>query len=90
MERTLPYFKSAIFPLLSINKNIIISAHGNSIRSIVMNLFKYSPEEILKTEIGWCEPIIYTFDQNLLITDFKYLPRPSEDSKSNFPKRIYR
>ena len=86
LERTIPYFNDVIKPKLAEGNNIILSAHGNSIRSIVMDLFKYSPEEILKTEIGWCEPIIYTFDQNLLITDFKYIPRPSENSKSIFPK----
>ena len=81
-------FNDVIKPKLAEGNNIILSAHGNSIRSIVMNLFKYSPEEILKAEIGWCEPIVYTFDQNLLITDFKYIPRPSEKSKSNFPKNV--
>ena len=54
LERTVPYFTDNIFPLLSENKNIIISAHANSIRSIVMNLLSISEEDILKTEIGWC------------------------------------
>ena len=61
LERTVPYFKEVIFPVLSENKNIIISAHGNSIRSIVMHLLSISQEDILKTEIGWCEPWIFEF-----------------------------
>ena len=88
LNRTLPYFNTIIKPKLSDGKNIILSAHGNSIRSIVMDLFKYSPEEILKTEIGWCEPIICTFDQNLSMIDFECIPRQSEESKSNFPKSL--
>ena len=88
LNRTLPYFNTIIKPELAKGKDIILSAHGNSIRSIVMDLFKYSSEEILKTEIGWCEPIICTFDENLSITDFVCFPRPSEESKSNFPKNL--
>ena len=88
LNRTLPYFNTIIKPKLSDGKNIILSAHGNSIRSIVMDLFKYSPEEILKTEIGWCEPIICTFDQNLSMIDFECIPRQIEESKSNFPKSL--
>jgi len=88
LNRTLPYFNKIIKPKLTNGNNIILSAHGNSIRSIVMDLFKYSPEEILKTEIGWCEPIICTFDQNLSMTDFECIPRKSEKSKSNFPKNL--
>ena len=88
LNRTLPYFNTTIKPKLSDGNNIILSAHGNSIRSIVMDLFKYSPEEILKTEIGWCEPIICTFNQDLSMTDFECIPRKSEESKSNFPKNL--
>ena len=45
-------------------KQIIIGAHGNSIRAIVMHLQNYTPEQILKTEIGWCEPWIFDFEDN--------------------------
>ena len=86
LDRTLPYFNSKIRPLLKNGKNILLSAHGNSIRSIIMDLFQYSSEQILKTEIGWCEPIIYTFDSFGKIIDFKLMTRDSEPSKSNFPK----
>ena len=84
-KRTIPYFKNCIQPLLSNNNNIIISAHGNSIRSIVMHLNKLNKEQILKTEIGWCEPWIYTFNDDIML-DFKIIPRPNSRSKSNFPK----
>jgi len=86
LERTLPYFNSVIKPHLIDGKNIILSAHGNSIRSIIMELFNYNSNQILKTEVGWCEPLIYTFNDNFEVTDFKPMARPSEPSKSHFPK----
>ena len=86
LERTLPYFNSDIKPYLMAGKNIILSAHGNSIRSIIMELFNYNSEQILKTEVGWCEPLAYTFNDNFEVTDFKLMSRPSEPSKSHFPE----
>jgi len=86
LDRTLPYFNSEIKPLLTTGKNIILSAHGNSIRSIIMELFQYTSEQILETEVGWCEPVIYTFNTEGEIIDFELIPRNSEPSKSNFPK----
>ena len=84
-KRSIPYFTSKIEPLLVKNNNIIISAHGNSIRSIVMHLHNISSEKILQTEIGWCEPWIYTFKHDGKI-DFKILPRPGIESKSYLPE----
>ena len=86
LERTLPYFNSDVKPHLLDGKNIILSAHGNSIRSIIMELFKYNSEQILKTEVGWCEPLVYTFNNNFEVVDFKLIKRPSEPSKSHFPE----
>ena len=57
--RTLPYFKAKILPAAAAGKTILVSAHGNSLRAIVMDLEKLSPEQILKTEIGTCQPRIY-------------------------------
>ena len=84
-KRSIPYFQNNIEPLLKENNNIIVSAHGNSIRSIVMYLHSFNSEQILKTEIGWCEPWIYTFT-NGMKTDFKITPRPHSKSKSHFPE----
>ena len=86
-KRTIPYFEKNIEPLLAGNNNIIVSAHGNSIRSIVMHLHNLSSEQILQTEIGWCEPWIYTFD-NSDKSGFKILPRPSSETKSYLPERF--
>ena len=85
-KRSIPYFTNKIEPLLVKNNNIIISAHGNSIRSIVMHLHNLTREQILQTEIGWCEPWIYTFE-NGEMTGFKIIPRPGSESKSHLPER---
>ena len=84
-NRCIPYFKEKIEPLLEGNNNIIVSAHGNSIRSIVMHLHHLNSEQILQTEIGWCEPWIYTFENGEKI-GFKITPRPSSNSQSYLPK----
>ncbi len=60
-ERTIPFFKDTIVPLLHEGKNVFISAHGNSLRSIVMYLKDFSPEEILKYEIKTGQPLHFTY-----------------------------
>lgn len=89
LERTVPYFTDNIFPLLSENKNIIISAHGNSIRSIVMNLLSISEEDILKTEIGWCEPWVFEFDHMGKVVDVKIYNDPNRQSDSFLPEMYH-
>ena len=66
--------------------NIVVSAHGNSIRAIVMDIFNLSPDQILKTEVGWCEPVIYTFNSSFEIINFELISRTTEPSKSYFPE----
>jgi len=82
-ERTLPYYKQEILPRVINSNNVIISAHGNSIRAIVMDIFNLSPEQILKTEIGWCEPWKISYDTSGNLSDYKIISRPSEPSKSH-------
>lgn len=60
--RTLPYFNARILPLVKQGKNILVAAHGNSLRSIVMDLERLTPEQILKYEIPTGSPIIYDID----------------------------
>lgn len=60
--RVIPYYKENIEPLLKDGKNIIISAHGNSLRALIMYLENLTPEEILKKELGTARPIIYDLD----------------------------
>ena len=82
-ERTLPYYKNIILPKILEGNNVIISAHGNSIRAIVMDIFDLSREQILKTEIGWCEPWIMSFDDSGNIKNYQIIERMSEKSNSH-------
>ena len=61
-ERTLHYFKGEILPYLEKGKNVFISAHGNSLRSIVMFLDNLTGEEVVSLEIPTGKPIIYEYD----------------------------
>lgn len=60
-ERVIPYFKDKILPLLIEDNNILISAHGNSLRALVMHIEGLSSEEILTREIATGQPISYEF-----------------------------
>ena len=65
-ERVLPYFNKVIMPRLMEGENILIAAHGNSLRSLVMQLDKLSKEEVLSLEIPTGAPILYSFNGNPL------------------------
>ncbi len=63
--RVAPYYDSQIVPLLRAGKNVLVVAHGNSLRSLVMFVEHLSPDEILKTEIATGVPITYELDKDL-------------------------
>ena len=69
-ERVIPYFKINIQP--KIKDNVIVSAHGNSIRSLCKFLFNLSNEEIPKLEIPTGNPLILSFNNDKLV-NAKYL-----------------
>ena len=58
-QRTLPYFSSAILPALDSGKNIFVAAHGNSLRSVIMDIEGLSREEVLSLEVPTGTPIVY-------------------------------
>ena len=58
-ERVLPYFKKEILPQLLEGKNILIAAHGNSLRSLVMELDQLTKEQVVRLEIATGDPIYY-------------------------------
>lgn len=62
--RTIPFLERAIMGDIVDGRNVIVVAHGNSLRSIVMYLEKLSPEEIVKVEIPTGTPIVYDLDEN--------------------------
>ena len=63
-ERVLPYFKKNIIPELIKGLNILVAAHGNSLRALVMELEEISSEEIVELEISTGVPLIYKFEEN--------------------------
>ncbi len=71
--RTLPYFEKKIIPDLKAGKNILVAAHGNSLRSIIMHLDKLTQKQVLELNLGTGVPIIYEFDSHLKIRSKKEL-----------------
>lgn len=63
--RTVPYYQQEIEPKLKNNKNILIVAHGNSLRALKMYLEDISPENILYVNIPTGAPRMYVFNENL-------------------------
>ena len=63
-ERVLPYFKKNIAPELTKGLNILVAAHGNSLRALVMKLENINTEEIVKLEIATGVPLVYKFEKD--------------------------
>ena len=61
------YFKNIIYPELRSQKNILISAHGNSLRALIMYLEKISEDKIVKLEIATGQPIVFKLDEDLKV-----------------------
>jgi 2,3-bisphosphoglycerate-dependent phosphoglycerate mutase len=57
--RTLPYYEAELLPLLKTGKTILVAAHGNSLRALVMAIEGLTPDEILKREIATGQPTVY-------------------------------
>ena len=72
VERVSPYFKDNIKPLIYKGENILIAAHGNSLRAMMIELGMYKPEEISNIELPTGSPLCINLDQGKLV-DFKYL-----------------
>ncbi|MCS6808535.1 MAG: 2,3-diphosphoglycerate-dependent phosphoglycerate mutase [Bacteroidota bacterium] len=72
-ERCIPYYTSTIEPKLREGKNVLIAAHGNSLRAIVMYLERLTPEQILEVNIPTGIPAVYELDNNLNIQTKRYL-----------------
>lgn len=71
--RTLPYFELKILPEVHAGKNIIVAAHGNSLRSIVMKLDNLTREQVLELNIPTGVPLLYVYDAAGKILEHRYL-----------------
>jgi len=72
-ERVIPYYTEHIEPVLKSGKDVIIVAHGNSLRALVMHLEDLSPEEILQKEIPTGTPYIYDLSENLEVKSAQFI-----------------
>jgi 2,3-bisphosphoglycerate-dependent phosphoglycerate mutase len=75
--RVLPYYEAEILPLISQGKDILIAAHGNSLRALVMHLDALSAEEILAVNIGTGEPYHYQMNADATVAAKEILARPT-------------
>jgi 2,3-bisphosphoglycerate-dependent phosphoglycerate mutase len=66
--RVLPYFESKILPLVKDGKNILVAAHGNSLRAIVMFLDKMTKEQVLELNLATGVPLLYQIEKDGRVT----------------------
>ena len=77
IARAWPYFEDEIRPQMLAGKRVLIAAHGNSLRSLVMKFEHLTPEEILKVNIPTGVPLVYTFDTDFNVLDKRYIGDPA-------------
>ena len=72
-DRVLPYYERRIKPELLAGRTLIVAAHGNSLRALVMHLDRLSPDEVLELNIPTGAPLLYEFDAAGAVLDHRYL-----------------
>jgi 2,3-bisphosphoglycerate-dependent phosphoglycerate mutase len=72
-DRVIPYFEANIKPLLEQGKNVIVAAHGNSLRALIMHLEGLSSEAITAVEIPTGKPKVYELDEQLTIANASFI-----------------
>ncbi|AZZ60909.1 2,3-diphosphoglycerate-dependent phosphoglycerate mutase [Oenococcus sp. UCMA 16435] len=75
LERVMPFWEDKIAPDLRAGKNVIIAAHGNSLRALSKYIENISDADIMGLEIANGQPIIYDFDENLKFTNKELLSK---------------
>jgi 2,3-bisphosphoglycerate-dependent phosphoglycerate mutase len=65
LERVIPLWQDEIAPKLLDNKNVIIAAHGNSLRALSKYIENISDEDIMNLEMATGQPVVYDFDEKL-------------------------
>ncbi len=81
IERMLPYWNSDIKPSVEKHGEILVAAHGNSLRALVMHLKGMSEEEILAFNIPTAVPYVFEFDDNMVLQKDYFLGDPEEIKK---------
>jgi len=72
-DRVLPYYETRIKPYILQGETILISAHGNSLRALVMQLEQLSKEQVLELNIPTGAPLLYEFDSSDKVVSHRYL-----------------
>ena len=72
-DRVLPYYEQRIKPYVLKGETILIAAHGNSLRALVMRLEQLSKEQVLELNIPTGAPLLYEMDNSGKVTDHRYL-----------------
>ena len=72
-ERVLPYYEQTIKPYLLKGEAILVAAHGNSLRALVMELEQLSREQVLELNIPTGAPLLYELDKTGKVVDHRYL-----------------
>ncbi len=75
-NRALPYYRQNILPHLAAGETVLITAHGNSLRALVMEIESLSSEEIVQKEIPTGVPLIYEFTNELQLRDYSMIKPP--------------
>ena len=81
VERILPYWQERIFPLLEREQNLLVVAHGNSLRAILKHVKNISDEEITELNLPTGIPYVLEFDNTLYLTRDYFLGDPKEVQK---------
>lgn len=72
-ERVLPYYERTIKPYLLEGEAVLVAAHGNSLRALVMELEQLSREQVLELNIPTGAPLLYELDRTGKVVDHRYL-----------------
>lgn len=81
VERILPYWKKEIFPSLEVSNQILVAAHGNSLRGIIKYLKNIADEDIVSLNLPTAVPYVFDFDDEMHLIDDYFLGDPEEIKK---------
>lgn len=81
VERILPYWENQILPTLAQEENLLVTAHGNSLRGIIKVIKGLSDEEIISLNLPTAVPYVFEFDEEMQLVKDYFLGDPEEIKK---------
>ena len=73
VERVVPYFNEMIKPQLESGKTVLVAAHGNSLRALIMHLEHMSKEDVINLNLPTGVPVVYELDDNYEVISKEYI-----------------